>query len=121
MVEIRDIKDSLKQLNRIMVGTQNSLARGFNSSRKYGYNGVSHDIEWLIDPRAQTHHLPTFENGEYGVHFSLNKLDGGILARYLRFYGLGEELIEEGEELKIKDDMVENAKKLLSERLFLKR
>ncbi|CEL58667.1 hypothetical protein RSOLAG1IB_08731 [Rhizoctonia solani AG-1 IB] len=126
MVEIRDIKDSLKQLNRIMVGTQNSLARGFNSSRKYGYNGVSHDIgaHSLINDYGEvpeTHHLPTFENGEYGVHFSLNKLDGGILARYLRFYGLGEELIEEGEELKIKDDMVENAKKLLSERLFLKR
>jgi hypothetical protein len=78
-------------------------------------------IEWLVDPRAQTHHLPTFKNGEYGVRFSLDELDGGVLARYLRFYGLGEGLIEEGEELKIKDDMVGNAKKLLSERLFLNR
>ncbi|CAE6437113.1 unnamed protein product [Rhizoctonia solani] len=126
VVEIRDIKDSLKQLNRIMVGTQNSLARGFNSSRKYGYKSISHNIgaHSLINDYGEvpeTHHLPTFKNGEYGVHFSLDELDGGVLARYLRFYGLGEELIEEGEELKIKDDMVGNAKELLSERLFLNR
>ncbi|KAG8732508.1 hypothetical protein FRC11_013127 [Ceratobasidium sp. 423] len=124
MVEIRD---TLQRMNRVLVGTQNSLARGFNSSAirsAYYSNGISHDLgaHSLINDYGEvpeTYNLPTFKAGTYHVEFAINDLTENILARYLRFYNMGEELIEEGEELKIKSGMIDNARNLLSVRLFL--
>ncbi|KAG8726353.1 hypothetical protein FRC11_000323, partial [Ceratobasidium sp. 423] len=108
MVEIRD---TLKNVNQVLIGSQNSLARGFNSSLYH----------WTNVPEA--YNLPTFkyERDRDGVSFSINTLSENVLSQYLRFYGIGEELIEEGEELKIKSGMIDDARRLLSGRLFLNR
>ncbi|CAE7207576.1 unnamed protein product [Rhizoctonia solani] len=132
MIEIRD---ALKNVNRLLVGTQNSLARGFNSSSiqcrpGYGSATSSHNLgaHSLINDRGEipeTYNLPTFALSDTGlpgkVGFSVDTLAENILARYLRFYNIGEEVIEEGEELKIKSDMLDEARRLLSGRLFLNR
>ncbi|KDN38371.1 hypothetical protein RSAG8_09575, partial [Rhizoctonia solani AG-8 WAC10335] len=127
------IRDKLENVTRILVGTQNSLARGFNSSSIQGhldYKGISHNLgaHSLINDHGEVpeaYSLPTFtltNSGFYGcVEFSVNNLTENILARYLRFYGIGEEMIEEGEELKIKSGMLDEARSLLSGRLFLNR
>ncbi|CAE7207585.1 unnamed protein product [Rhizoctonia solani] len=116
---------------RILVGTQNSLARGFNSSLchvNYNEKGMSYDLgaHSLINDYGQVpeaHNLPTFKSlGERdSVWLNTNKLSENELARYLRFYNIGEEMIEEEEELKIKSGMVDSAKDTLSRRLFLNR
>ncbi|CAE7152144.1 unnamed protein product [Rhizoctonia solani] len=125
MIEIRD---TLKNGNQILVGTQNSLARGFNSSSGHSnYNGgLGYDLgaHSLINDHGQvpeSYGLPTFKVMDYGVEFTVDSLTENVLAQYLRFYGIGEELIEEGEELKIKSNMLDNARRLLSGRLFLNR
>ncbi|KEP50556.1 hypothetical protein V565_077990 [Rhizoctonia solani 123E] len=127
------IQNKLEDISRILVGTQNSLARGFNSSTiqgRSGCTGFGHNLgaHSLINAHGEvpeTYDLPTFtltNSGFYGrVVFSIDKLTENILARYLRFYSIGEEMIEEGEELKIKSGMLDDAKRLLSERLFLNR
>ncbi|KDN35336.1 hypothetical protein RSAG8_11670, partial [Rhizoctonia solani AG-8 WAC10335] len=114
------IRDKLESVIRILVGTQNSLARGFNSSSIQGcqnYIGISHNLDAhsLITDRGEVpeaYSLPTFkltDSGLYGyVGVSVNDLTENILARYLRFYSIGEEMLEGGEELKIKPGMVDN-------------
>ncbi|CUA67644.1 hypothetical protein RSOLAG22IIIB_07502 [Rhizoctonia solani] len=128
------IRDKLERMTRVLIGSQNSLARGFNSSivnRNYEYKSISHNLgaHSLINDDGEvpeSHGLPTFapiRNGMYSyVGFSLENLTENIVARYLRFYSIGEEMIEESEEgLKIKSDMLGDAKNLLSKRLFLNR
>ncbi|CUA69484.1 hypothetical protein RSOLAG22IIIB_08491 [Rhizoctonia solani] len=127
MIEIRN---RLDDISRILVGTQNSLARGFNSSsaHTYDYKGVGYDLgaHSLINNRGEVpedHNLPTFKSsGNFGTtSFSVNNLPESELARYLRFYSIGEDMIEEGEELKIKSDMIKDARAALSRRLYLNR
>ncbi|CAE6541868.1 unnamed protein product [Rhizoctonia solani] len=127
MIEIRN---RLDDISRILVGTQNSLARGFNSSspHTYDYKGIGYDLgaHSLINNRGEVpedHNLPTFKSsGNAGTaSFSINNLPESELARYLRFYSLGEDMIEEGEELKIKSDIINDARAALSRRLYLKR
>ncbi|CAE6541861.1 unnamed protein product [Rhizoctonia solani] len=128
MVEIRD---ALKNVSRLLVGTQNSLARGFNSSTiSYSSGNISHNLgaHSLMNDHGEvpeSYNLPTFtltyNGGYYYAKFSVDNLTENILARYLQFYGIGEEMIEEGEELKIKSGMLNDAKRLLSGRLFLRR
>ncbi|CAE6438750.1 unnamed protein product, partial [Rhizoctonia solani] len=129
------IRDKLEKMTRVLVGTQNSLARGFNSSTinyNWQYKSISHNpgAHSLINDDGdvpESHGLPTFtlidNGGMYNyVGFSVEKLTENILARYLRFYNIGEEMIEESEEgLKIKPDMLGDVKDLLSKRLFLNR
>ncbi|CUA69482.1 Cytadherence high molecular weight protein 1 [Rhizoctonia solani] len=129
------IRDKLDKMTRVLVGTQNSLARGFNSSivnSNWQYKSISHSpgVHSLINNDGEvpeSHGLPTFapisSGGMYSyVRFSLENLTENIVARYLRFYSIGEEMIEESEEgLKIKSDMLSDAKNLLSKRLFLNR
>ncbi|CUA67643.1 hypothetical protein RSOLAG22IIIB_07501 [Rhizoctonia solani] len=129
MVEIRD---ALKNVNRLLVGTQNSLARGFNSSTvSYCSGNISHNpgAHSLMNDHGEvpeSYSLPTFtftrdSTGFYYAKFSVDSLTENILARYLHFYGIGGEMIEEGKELKIKSGMLDDAKRLLSGRLFLNR
>ncbi|KEP50553.1 putative laminin domain protein [Rhizoctonia solani 123E] len=130
MIEIRD---ALKNVTQILVGTQNSLARGFNSSTPrtaYGYTDKSHNLgaHSLINAHGEvpeTYNLPTFALTSQELHgrvaFSVDNLTENMLARYLRFYSIGEEMIDEGEELTIKSGMLDDAKRLLSGRLFLNR
>ncbi|KAJ1300482.1 hypothetical protein OPQ81_005296 [Rhizoctonia solani] len=126
MVEIRD---TLKNVKSVLIGTQNSLARGFNSSSLHSdYRGhpVGYDIgaHSLINDQGEVpemYNLPTFKYENYNVLFAINDLAESVLARYLRFYSIGEEMIEEEEELKIKSGMIDDARKCLSARLFLNR
>ncbi|CAE6455664.1 unnamed protein product [Rhizoctonia solani] len=132
MVEIRDKLDKLDKLDdlsRILVGTQNSLARGFNSSPFHYWNdNIAYDLggHSLINDHGEvpeTYNLPTFKSSRNrgNVSFFVDKLPENELARYLRFYNLGGEMIEEGEELKIKSGMISDARTALSHRLFLNR
>ncbi|CAE7207567.1 unnamed protein product [Rhizoctonia solani] len=130
-----DIRDRLDNVSRILVGTQNSLARGFNSSsyhRHYSSKSICYDLgaHSLINDHGEvpeTHNLPTFTysveqyDGSPSTQFTTNNLPENELARYLRFYSIGEEMVEEGEELKIKSGMVDSARDTLSRRLFLDR
>ncbi|KDN38372.1 hypothetical protein RSAG8_09576, partial [Rhizoctonia solani AG-8 WAC10335] len=127
MIEIRD---TLKCGNRILVGTQNSLARGFNATSYHGSSigGLSSDLgaHSLINDDGEapeTYDLPTFKfaGNCQSVSLAIEKLTEDELARYLRFYNLGKEMIEEGEDLKIKSDMMDGARAALSRRLFLNR
>ncbi|CAE6468646.1 unnamed protein product [Rhizoctonia solani] len=116
MIEIRD---TLKSGNRILVGAQNSLARGFNSSSVHtGYysQDVTYDLgaHSLINDQGEVpeiYDLPTFKSRgpRSEVSFATSNLTESELARYLRFYNMGEELVEEGEDLKIKPGMVDDA------------
>ncbi|CUA67641.1 hypothetical protein RSOLAG22IIIB_07499 [Rhizoctonia solani] len=127
MIEIRN---KLDDISRILVGTQNSLARGFNSSspHTYDYKGIGYDLgaHSLINNRGEVpedHNLSTFKSSGNGgtASFSINELPESELARYLRFYSLGEDMIEEGEELKIRSNMINDARAALSRRLYLNR
>ncbi|KAG8732507.1 hypothetical protein FRC11_013126 [Ceratobasidium sp. 423] len=123
MVEMRD---TLKNMNRVMIGSQNSLARGFNSSLRHSTgDGISYDlgVHSLINDHGElpeTYNLPTFKHiGGYQNKISLSLSDSteNELARYLRFYNIGQDLIEEGEELKIKSGMMNDARNLLHRRI----
>ncbi|KEP45471.1 hypothetical protein V565_270130 [Rhizoctonia solani 123E] len=120
---IVELKESLKIMTRILVGSQNSLARGFNSStRRSAYSHPVYDLgaHSLINDHGEVpeeHNLPTFQSGPYIVSFPFADLNENTLAQYLRFYDIGEELIEEGEEVTVKPGMVEEAMALLSKRL----
>ncbi|CAE6541859.1 unnamed protein product [Rhizoctonia solani] len=126
------IRDKLEKMTRVLIGSQNSLARGYNSGTISYYSGtISHNIgaHSLINDYGEvpeTYNLPTFtlvSNGMYNyAKFPIDDLTENVVARYLRFYSIGEEMIEESEEgLKIKSDMLGDAKNILSKRLFLKR
>ncbi|CAE6527610.1 unnamed protein product [Rhizoctonia solani] len=126
-----EIRDTLKNVTQILVGTQNSLARGFNSSAvhgSYNWDGISHDLgaHSLINEHGEVpemHDLPTFKvTGNLGQpSLTLDNFTENQLARYLQFYSVGEEMIDEGEELKIKPGMINDARALLSRRLSLNR
>ncbi|CAE6541873.1 unnamed protein product [Rhizoctonia solani] len=128
MIEIRD---TLKNVNRVLIGSQNSLARGFNSSSyhgNYNHDGLSYDLgaHSLINDHGEipeAYNLPTFKSSgnRKNISFAINDLPENELARYLRFYNLEEDMIEEGEELKIKSDMINDARAALSRRLYLNR
>ncbi|CUA69485.1 hypothetical protein RSOLAG22IIIB_08492 [Rhizoctonia solani] len=128
MIEIRD---TLKNVNRVLIGSQNSLARGLNSSLShyhYRSDSITYDLggHSLINDHGEVpeaYNLPTFKSpGNRGnVSFAINNLSENELARYLRFYSLGEDMTEEGEELKIKSDMIDDARAALSRRLYLNR
>ncbi|KAJ1300481.1 hypothetical protein OPQ81_005295 [Rhizoctonia solani] len=127
---IVEMRDTLNNVNRVLIGTQNSLASGFNSSRSHSnYNGsMCYDLgaHSLINDRGEVPeacNLPTFKSAGncFSISFSIQNLSENELARYLRFYSIGEEMIEEGEELKIRSGMMDEAKRLLSARLFLDR
>ncbi|CUA67642.1 hypothetical protein RSOLAG22IIIB_07500 [Rhizoctonia solani] len=126
MIEIRD---TLKSGNRILVGTQNSLARGFNATSYHGdLNRLTSDMgaHSLINDHGEVPeacNLPTFKYTGHcqKVSLAIDKLTDDELARYLRFYGIGEDMIEEGDSLKIKSGMQNDARAALSRRLFLNR
>ncbi|KEP50551.1 hypothetical protein V565_077940 [Rhizoctonia solani 123E] len=127
---IMEIRDTLKNGNRILVGTQNSLARGFNATSYHvsSSGGLSSDLgaHSLINDHGEapeTYNLPTFKyTGPYQqVSLAINKLTEDELVRYLRFYNIGEEMIEQEDDVKIKSDMMDDARTALSHRLFLNR
>jgi hypothetical protein len=62
--------------------------------------------------------LPTFR-GQYSAHgpYYVSSLTEDNLARYLQFYNIGSEVIEEGAELKIKSGMLADARELLVARI----
>jgi hypothetical protein len=62
--------------------------------------------------------LPTFR-GPYSGYggFYVSSLTEDNLARYLQFYDIGSEVIEEGAELKIKSGMLADARELLVARI----
>ncbi|KDN38373.1 LOW QUALITY PROTEIN: hypothetical protein RSAG8_09577, partial [Rhizoctonia solani AG-8 WAC10335] len=96
MIEIRDRLDTV---SRILVGTQNSLARGFNSSSchsSYNGNGIGYNLgaHSLINDHGEVpeiYNLPTFKcpGNRRSVSFAINNLPENELAQYLRFYNLG--------------------------------
>ncbi|CAE6442413.1 unnamed protein product [Rhizoctonia solani] len=129
MLEIKNIGDTLKNMNRVLIGSQNSLARGFNSSSircdwKGSILGFDLGAHSLINEHGdvpEAHDLPTFKYSSGSASFPVNDLTGNVLARYLQFYGIGGEVLAEGNVPRIKPGMTEDAKRLLSERLFLNR
>lgn len=69
------------------------------------------------------HNLPTLRGSNnfdsFNPSWRLSDLDKKVLARYLQFYGIGAEMIQEGEEIEIKPGMEEAARSLLSQRVQL--
>ncbi|CAE6401736.1 unnamed protein product [Rhizoctonia solani] len=124
---IVELKESMNNITRVLVGTQNSLAMGLNSSKRRGatmtpaFDLGAHSLINDHGEMPEAYNLPTFKNGGHVVSFPLADLTENTLAQYLRFYGIGEEMIEEGEEVMVKASMIEEAKTLLSQRLFLNR
>ncbi|KAH7335832.1 hypothetical protein B0J17DRAFT_667988 [Rhizoctonia solani] len=98
------IRDTLKNVARILVGTQNSLARARKASWDggLGYDLGAHSLINNYGEVPEMQNLPTFKSEGYRVGFAVNSLSEDTLSRYLRFYNIGQEMIEEGEELKIK-------------------
>lgn len=121
-----DIRESLKNVIKVLIASQNSLARSVNSGYRYNtdcpYAPGAHSLINDKGEEPETHNLPTLQ----GFHaFNTNngtqrpsQLDKKVLARYLQFYGIGSEMIEEGEDLNIKPGMEEDAWKLLDQRVY---
>ncbi|CAE6541865.1 unnamed protein product [Rhizoctonia solani] len=125
-----EIRDTLRSGNRILVGTQNSLARGFNAASYHWSHqgGLGFDLgaHSLINDHGEVpeaYNLPTFKRTGncQTLSLAIDKLTEDELAQYLRFYGIGEDMIEEGDSLKIKSAMENDARAALSRRLFLNR
>ncbi|KAH7335790.1 hypothetical protein B0J17DRAFT_707710 [Rhizoctonia solani] len=94
--------ETLKNINRTLVSTQLTLFLTQNYSGR--------DVYFRANDRGE---IPT----DSGLN-SLNILKLGILpdqtiAKYLRFYSIGADLIEDGQELKIKPGMRQDAQKIL--------
>ncbi|CAE7200257.1 unnamed protein product [Rhizoctonia solani] len=106
---IVELRETMKNMTRVLIGSQNSLARGFNSSaRRTSHSAFAYDLgaHSLINDYGEipeAYNLPTFNNNGRTVSFPLAELNGESLARYLRFYNIGQEVVEGEEELKIKE------------------
>lgn len=121
LVEIREI---LKDVIKVLVASQNSLAKGFNSSRRAPGDGYSFGAHSLINSKGETPEmqgLPTTRSCSWYYESTgfVEKLSATLLARYLQFYGIGSEMIEAGIVPSIKPGKEEDAKKLLMKHLYI--
>lgn len=100
------IMDTMENVNRVLIGTQRSFVRGARLSYDMGgslkYATVGR-YEMVNDrgERPTDYGLPLVaRNGSYQWNYSLNDQQ---LAQYLRFYGIGSELLETGDVPVLKD------------------
>ncbi|KAB5588467.1 Laminin domain containing protein [Ceratobasidium theobromae] len=118
MPQLARLGDALENMNRVLVGTQNSMAR-VECSIAMGFGDQSSDI------RSFPHHICALinEKGELPLTNQLPFLDSASvnwtndqIAQYLRFYNLGNDILEGGETPRpmIKPDNVIDAKDLLT-------
>ncbi|CAE6439328.1 unnamed protein product [Rhizoctonia solani] len=114
-----EIRDTLKNMNRVSIASQNSLARGLNSSswHECGYDLGAHTLVNENGELPEAHNLPSFQQERSYTRSFLpaRALTEDALAQYLRFYNMGDEVLEEGQLSKIKPGMIEDAKNLLAQ------
>ncbi|KAH7335833.1 hypothetical protein B0J17DRAFT_667992 [Rhizoctonia solani] len=131
-------KGHTEEWKRILVGTQNSLARGYNSSstHSYYYNGttsISHDLgaHSLINDQGEVPEVnscigftifrPSSSRKAASRHRFQSTISPKMKWLDIFILQIGEEMIEEQEEVKIKSGMIDDARALLSRRLSLSR
>ncbi|KAH7335743.1 hypothetical protein B0J17DRAFT_667627 [Rhizoctonia solani] len=116
-----EIRDTLKNMSRVLIASQNSLARGLNSSawHECGYDLGAHTLVNENGELPEVHNLPSFkqERSYMRTVVPARTLTEDALVKYLQFYNMGKEMLEEGEELKLKPGMIEDAKNLLAQYL----
>ncbi|KAG8719303.1 hypothetical protein FRC09_011347 [Ceratobasidium sp. 395] len=110
------ICDGLEKIGRIMVGIQQNAAR-IGNRPLYHHDSWLYPCHVLVNAKGETPEstgLPALPNlaGHTSLYYSQYR---DIMAQYLRFYGIGRELIQEGDELTVKEDKVAEAVQALRE------
>ncbi|KAG9104186.1 hypothetical protein FRC07_009839 [Ceratobasidium sp. 392] len=111
-----EIGDELKDVKRVMIASQQSMARGLGRTRWCDWGGWQFQHTVMNAKGEDPHLLGLPVPGVLNSNMNSYPSSSGIIsemARYLRFYGIGEELLEEGEEPRLKDGNIEAAKAAL--------
>ncbi|KAG9105168.1 hypothetical protein FRC07_009546 [Ceratobasidium sp. 392] len=101
-----EIGDELKDVKRVMIASQQSMARGLGRTAWCDYGGWQFH-HTIMNVKGEEPHLLGLPFPGVLIENMNNRLSspGTIsdMARYLQFYGIGEELLEEGEAPRLKD------------------
>ncbi|KAG8770333.1 hypothetical protein FRC12_004350 [Ceratobasidium sp. 428] len=106
-----EISDGVQDLKRVLIATQQSMARGLGSTNYYGGPHFNHS---LLNDKGEDPHLfglPSLAVLRDNLNEdSLRPSTIIDMAQYLRFYGIGRDLVEEGVKPKLKDGKSEAAR-----------
>ncbi|KAG8770972.1 hypothetical protein FRC12_003933 [Ceratobasidium sp. 428] len=100
----------LEKIGRIMVGVQQNAARVGNRPQYYHNYSISYPCHVLVNAKGETPEfmglpvLPNITDTDFDYSPSRE-----IIAQYLCFYGIGRELIQEGDKPTVKADKVTEA------------
>ncbi|CAE6425118.1 unnamed protein product [Rhizoctonia solani] len=109
-IESKDVLSTMSRMLKLIQGHQSSVAGMYNCYHIYknpvNQEGVS----------ALEYGLPQLRYGFYtdGLKYAIHHCDD-IMARYLKFFGLGPDLVEEGEQPKLIQGKYGDAERLLLE------
>ncbi|KAG9098241.1 hypothetical protein FRC07_010672 [Ceratobasidium sp. 392] len=115
---LAEIGDRLKDVKRVMIVLHQGMVRGLNRTMYSEYDGLAFKHA-LVNAKGEDPHLcglPDLNTLRDSMNNNSPTLDTD-LARYLHFYGIGEELLEGGDEPKLKEGKRDDAKGKL--RLYL--
>ncbi|KAG9090264.1 hypothetical protein FRC06_001140 [Ceratobasidium sp. 370] len=107
-----EVREGLKGVSRVLIATQQSMARGLNRTFHRDKQMFFSFTHALLNAKGEDPHhlgLPSLLDFQYSLCYDGQVQDADI-ARYLRFYDLGGELIEEGDEPAIKEGKRDAAK-----------
>ncbi|KAG8770971.1 hypothetical protein FRC12_003932 [Ceratobasidium sp. 428] len=105
-----EINDGIQDLKRVFIVAQQSMARGLSCTKLNTSGRQSHHT--VLNDKGEDPHtsgLPSLSNFYYGWRNCSGPFNIVDAARYLQFYGIGRDLIEEGIEPKLKDGKDEAA------------
>ncbi|KAG8719302.1 hypothetical protein FRC09_011346 [Ceratobasidium sp. 395] len=108
-----EIGDGIQDLKRILIATQQSMARGLGRTSYWKYSGRQFNHTLLNDKgeEPQRFGLPAPGALYSSMNGNLSSPDTTVdMARYLRFYGIEKDLLEEGPEPKLKEGKSEAAR-----------
>ncbi|KAG8695144.1 hypothetical protein FRC08_008009 [Ceratobasidium sp. 394] len=108
-IGLDDTNKLLADLKQVLIGTQQSMARGLNrTSRSTDTWQCTHTL--LNRNGEEPHNLvPSLRTLQYNLIYG-NQVQSSDVARLLRFYGLGREFIEEGDNPAIKEGKIDAAR-----------
>ncbi|KAG8743794.1 hypothetical protein FRC10_011423 [Ceratobasidium sp. 414] len=94
---LAEIGDGLKTVKQILVGSQHAMARGINSAY-FGQSYANHTCSFINTEGEDPMHLGLPSPSSMRNMQTWNSSYDTTLARYLQFYGIGDEFIQEGDE-----------------------
>ncbi|KAG8702543.1 hypothetical protein FRC08_003417 [Ceratobasidium sp. 394] len=105
------IGSTLENVNRVLIRTQQGMAKGFNAMSGCHHNRALCSHVLLNAKGEDPRHLgvPSISGIQYSLYYGYGVQDSDIV-RYLRFYGIGAKFIEEGDEPRIREGKIDAAK-----------